>query len=78
MLILTENISLANHFLYELIDEQTQKDSMRHRPNLERLSNFFAHEISKTFNFKTQEVFIQLGIKKTYQLSQEVVLVPIL
>jgi uracil phosphoribosyltransferase len=78
MLILTENNSLANHFLSELRDEQIQKDSMRFRRNLERLGEVFAYEISKTLNFQKQEVSTQLGIKKTYQLSQDVVLVTIL
>ena len=78
MFILTENNSLANYFLCELRDEQIQKDSMRFRRNLERLGEVFAYEISKTLSFKMQEVSTQLGIKKTYQLSQEVVLVTIL
>jgi uracil phosphoribosyltransferase len=78
MFILTENNSLANYFLSELRDEQIQKDSMRFRRNLERLGEVFAYEISKTLSFKMQEVSTQLGIKKTYQLSQEVVLVTIL
>ena len=70
MFILTENNSLANYFLCELRDEQIQKDSMRFRRNLERLGEVFAYEISKTLSFKMQEVSTQLGIKKTYQLSQ--------
>ena len=78
MFILTENNSLAIYFLSELRDEQIQKDSMRFRRNLERLGEVFAYEISKTLSFKMQEVSTQLGIKKTYQLSQEVVLVTIL
>jgi len=78
MLTLTENNSLANHFLSELRDEQIQKDSMRFRRNLERLGEVFAYEISKTLNFQKQEVSTQLGIKKTYHFSQEVVLVTIL
>jgi uracil phosphoribosyltransferase len=78
MLILTENNSLANQFLSELRDEQIQKDSMRFRRNLERLGEVFAYEISKTLNFQKQEVSTQLGIKKTYHLSQDVVLVTIL
>lgn len=78
MLTLTENNSLANHFLSELRDEQIQKDSMRFRRNLERLGEVFAYEISKTLNFQKQEVSTQLGIKKTYHLSQDVVLLTIL
>ena len=51
---------------------------MRFRRNLERLGEVFAYEISKTLSFKMQEVSTQLGIKKTYQLSKEVVLATIL
>ena len=78
MFVLTENNSLANHFLSELRDEQTQKDSMRFRRNLERLGEIFAYEISKTLSFQKQEVNTQLGIKNTYHISQDVVLVTIL
>jgi uracil phosphoribosyltransferase len=51
---------------------------MRFRRNLERLGEVFAYEISKTLNFQKQEVSTQLGIKKTYHLSQDVVLLTIL
>ncbi len=78
MFVLTENNSLANHFLSELRDEQTQRDSMRFRRNLERLGEVFAYEISKTLSFQKKETLTQLGIKNTYHVSQDVVLVTIL
>ena len=78
MFILTEKNSLANQFLAELRDQQIQQDSMRFRRNLERLGEIFAYEISKTLSFQKQEVSTQLGIKKTYHISQDVVLVTIL
>ena len=78
MFILTENNSVANHFLAELRDERLQKDAMRFRRNLERLGEIFAYEISKTLSFQTHEVTTPLGTKITQRISQEVVLVTIL
>ena len=78
MFVLTENNSLANHFLAELRDKNIQLDSMRFRKNLERLGEVFAYEISKTLSYQDHAVETQLGTKTTQQLSQEVVLVTIL
>jgi uracil phosphoribosyltransferase len=78
MFVLTENNSIANHFLAELRDKKTQLDTMRFRKNLERLGEVFAYEISKTLSFNSREVETQLGTKTTNLSSQEVVLVTIL
>ena len=78
MFVLTENNSLANHFLAELREKETQRDAMRFRKNLERLGEIFAYEISKTLRFQNIDVETQLGTKITQQVSQEVVLVTIL
>jgi uracil phosphoribosyltransferase len=78
MFVLTENDSLANHFIAELRDENTQKDAMRFRRNLERLGEVFAYEISKTLGFQKQSIITPLGTKITNHISQEVVLATIL
>lgn len=78
MFVLTETYSIANHFLAELRHQETQKDAMRFRKNMERLGEIFAYEISKTLSYQNRDVETQLGAKITQQVSQQVVLVTIL
>ena len=78
MFVLTENYSIANHFLGELRDNETQKDALRFRKNMERLGEVFAYEISKTMSYQNRDVITPLGAKITQQISQQVVLVTIL
>ncbi len=78
MFVLTENYSIANHFLGELRDKETQKDALRFRKNMERLGEIFAYEISKTMSYQHRDVITPLGAKITQQISQQVVLVTIL
>jgi len=78
MFVLTESYSIANHFLAELRNQETQKDAMRFRKNMERLGEIFAYEISKTLTYQNCDVPTQLGGKLTQQISQQVVLVTIL
>lgn len=78
MFVLTENYSIANHFLGELRDNETQKDALRFRKNMERLGEIFAYEISKTMSYQNRDVITPLGAKITQQISQQVVLVTIL
>ncbi len=78
MFVLTEKNSVANHFLAELRDKETQRDAMRFRKNLERLGEIFAYEISKTLTFQSRDIETLMGVKATQKVSQEVVLVTIL
>ena len=54
--------SLFDEFIAEIRSVDVQTDSMRFRRNLERIGEIFAYEISKTMNFKPQEVSTPLGI----------------
>ena len=47
MFILTQQPSVANHFLAELRDVDVQQDRMKFRRNLERMGELLAYEISK-------------------------------
>jgi uracil phosphoribosyltransferase len=78
MFILTEQTSVANHFLAELRHSETQKDSMRFRRNLERLGEIFAYEISKSMIYQNVEVTTPLGTKITQQIAQPPVLLTIM
>ena len=76
--VLTQQNSIANHFLAELRNIEVQQDRMRFRRNLERLGEIFAYEISKTFTYEPVEVETPLGIAETTLLAEQPVLATIL
>ena len=59
---LSKHNSIFNQFISEIRDEQIQKDSMRFRRNIERIGEVMAYEISKTFDYNSQEVTTPLGV----------------
>jgi uracil phosphoribosyltransferase len=78
MFILTENASIANHFIAELRDQQVQKDSMRFRRNMERVGELLAYEMSKVLSYKQVQITTPLGSKETLLLQQQPILATIL
>lgn len=76
--ILTEQPSLANHFVAELRDVSVQHDSLRFRRNLERLGELLAYEISKTMPYVTREITTPLSTTQTQLLAEQPVLATIL
>jgi uracil phosphoribosyltransferase len=59
---LSDENSVANHFLAELRDVEVQKDPMRFRRNLERMGEVMAYEISKTLEYSGCDVRSPLGV----------------
>lgn len=59
---LSKQNSIFNQFMREIRDEDIQKDSMRFRRNIERIGEIMAYEISKSFDYKLQEVPTPLGV----------------
>jgi uracil phosphoribosyltransferase len=53
---LSEQHSLLSNWVAELRDTTVQTDRMRFRRNLERIGEVAAYEISKTLNWKEEEV----------------------
>jgi uracil phosphoribosyltransferase len=53
--------SIFNQFLREIRDKEIQADRLRFRRNMERMGEIFAYEISKGFDYKTEEVVTPLG-----------------
>ncbi|OZI07695.1 uracil phosphoribosyltransferase [Siphonobacter sp. BAB-5385] len=78
MFVLTEQSSIANHFIAELRDVRIQKDPLRFRRNLERLGEILAYEISKTLTYTKTEVETPLGTSKTFLMAQQPVLAAVL
>ncbi|MCH2080994.1 MAG: uracil phosphoribosyltransferase [Saprospiraceae bacterium] len=75
---LSQQVSLANKYIAELRDVHIQKDRMRFRRNLERLGEIMAYEISKTLDYKEQEVETPLGIAKVALPTNNIVIATIL
>lgn len=78
MFVLSENNSIANHFLAEIRNSEIQLDSMRFRRNMERLGEVFAYEISKHLDYQEFEVQTPLGHKNINLITHQPVLATIL
>ena len=78
MFVLTQQPSIANHFLSELREVNTQQNRARFRRNLERMGELLAYEISKSLAYRPAEIQTQLGTAQTQLLRQPPVLATIL
>jgi len=78
MFILSETPSIANQFMAEMRDIRIQNDRMRFRKNLERLGEILAYEISKSLDFKAQEIETPLAKTIVYTPDSQIVLVSVL
>ena len=75
---LSKNNSIVGNFLSELRDVSIQKDPLRFRRNLERMSEIIGYEISKTLNFEKITVETPLGQSEVNVVSELPVLATIL
>lgn len=75
---LSENNSILNHFLGQIRNINVQNDSMRFRRNIERIGEIMAYEMSKSLHYKAVEIQTPLGIKKTTEIADQLVLCSIL
>ena len=75
---LSESPSLLTHYLKELRSTTIQKDSMRFRRNIERIGEIMAMEISRTLNYKEENVKTPLGIAPVQVLHDPIVVGTIL
>jgi len=75
---LSENNSILNHFLGQIRNINIHNDSMRFRRNIERIGEVMAYEISKDLQYKNIEIQTPLGIKKTTEIENQLVLCSIL
>ena len=70
--------SLFNNFLKEIRDEEIQRDKLRFRRNLERISEIMAYELSKEFKYASEKVVTTLGEATMNIFQEELVLATIL
>lgn len=75
---LSEENSILNHFLGQIRNVNVQNDSMRFRRNIERIGEVMALELSKNLYYKNIEITTPLGIKKTTEIEDQLVLCSIL
>jgi uracil phosphoribosyltransferase len=75
---LSEKNSVLNHFLGQIRNVAIQNDSMRFRRNIERIGEIMAYEMSQSFSYKDIEIQTPLGIKKTTEVADQLVLCSIL
>ena len=59
--IVSDQNSILNTYLLELRDKDIQKDRMRFRKNIERITQLLCFEMSKTLSYETREVNTGLG-----------------
>ena len=70
--------SILNKFIAEIRDKEIQKDSLRFRTNIERMGEIISYELSKTLQYRAQNIETPLGIKKMNVLDDKIVLASIL
>jgi len=75
---LSEDNSILNHFLGQIRNVDLQHDSMRFRRNIERIGEIMAYELSKNLHYAAVEIQTPLGIKKTTEIEDQLVLCSIL
>lgn len=75
---LSENNSVLNHFLGQIRNVNVHGDRMRFRRNIERIGEVMAYELSKKLHYATIEIQTPLGIKKTTEIKDQLVLCSIL
>lgn len=75
---LSEADSVLNHFLGQIRNVNVQNDSMRFRRNIERIGEVMAYELSKNLHYKAIEIQTPLGVKKTTEIEDQLVLCSIL
>lgn len=78
MFVLTQQNSIANHWLADLRNIQTQKNRATFRQNMCRIGEILAYEISKTFSYHKKEVQTPLATAQVQISDEKIVLATIL
>lgn len=75
---LSQHNSILNTFIAELRAINIQNDSMRFRKNIERIGEILCYEMSKSLDYKSQEVKTPLGKADINTVTNDVVICSIL
>ena len=76
--VLSEQNSVANHFLAELRDVNQQGDRLRFRTNMIRLGEIMAYEISKKMSYQSANVQTPLKATQMQLLKEKPILLTVL
>ncbi len=76
--VLSEQNSVANHFLAELRDVNQQSDRLRFRTNMIRLGEIMAYEISKKMSYQSANVQTPLKATQMQLLKEKPILLTVL
>ncbi|MCE2611749.1 uracil phosphoribosyltransferase [Flavobacteriaceae bacterium D16] len=74
----SESNSLLNQFVAELRDVNIQRDSMRFRRNIERIGEILSYELSKTLEYRINNVQTPFGNKPMSLSTNNLVLCSVL
>lgn len=74
----TNTNSILNHYIAEIRDVNVQNDPLRFRRNLERIGEIIGYEISKSFEYKTEDITTPLGTAKGQLMVTQPVIASIL
>ncbi len=69
-----ETPSLISQYLMELRSVEIQRDPLRFRRNLERIGEIMAYEISRTLNYRTEDVTTPLATAHCQVIADQLVL----
>lgn len=75
---LSDENTVANHFIAQLRDRSVQGDRMRFRKNLERLGQVMAYELSRRMAYDAKTIETPLGKSTSMLLKEEPVLFTVL
>ncbi|WP_057938443.1 uracil phosphoribosyltransferase [Algoriphagus resistens] len=78
MFVLSDTPSIANRFLREMRDIRIQGDRMRFRRNLERMGEIMAYEISKSFDYVSEEIETPLTSTSTLTLNEQPIIISVM
>lgn len=75
---ISDQNSIATIFLNELRDIEIQRDAMRFRRNIERLSEILIYEASKQINYTKIDIETPLGSNESIQINDELVVASVM
>lgn len=75
---LSNTNSIFSTFIAEIRDIEIQKDPLRFRRNLERISEIMGYELSKKLDYESKSVNTPLGVAETMVIKDQPVLATIL
>lgn len=75
---LSQSNSILNHFLYQIREENIQKDRMKFRRNIERIGEVLSYEMSKSFEFESKEFNTPLTGSTYNKVKNDIVVCSIL